>query len=479
VKNTTPNQLWFTNDAGADVQLGVAGGGGVPTEIWIRPETYGAVTDDGIDDTAAFVSAIAAAAANGQVVKCSAGVYNFSGHFTLTSGVHIKGVKAGNYFIDTVPNAATDMDGTVFVPSEILADDELTYFINMESNSRISELAIYYEGQYTTNRTPKPYPWTLWSTGDVRGIRINDIAVYRAYKFLYAHGSSFDVDNVYGHIIKYGIWSTKGGDTNRFTDVHFQPVHSYGNQWVSTDMWVWSTSNGARAFYTGIGTGAGGPGNSWDKFTNCFAYGFETVFYVDTGVSGTVLDKCGGDFSKHPFYILGTKTLLSNCQAVAGDRTITGTQTTAYHGFTLGNSSYRAYNVNMNNCEAWVCSGAGVYLRNSENTNINNQQVISWSLASDGGQWGAVHVSSSATGTNVFATAINGLSTKSPGNNGASSVRCAGSANYMTVNGCALRGDGKTGTYGLRGTPTGAGINYANLFIGCTTNVSGTWTSSP
>lgn len=33
VKNTTPNELWFTDDAGTDVQLGVAGGGGASTAL--------------------------------------------------------------------------------------------------------------------------------------------------------------------------------------------------------------------------------------------------------------------------------------------------------------------------------------------------------------------------------------------------------------------------------------------------------------
>jgi hypothetical protein len=38
VKNTTPNQLWFTDDAGTDVQLGV-GAGNTPKEFWFGAES--------------------------------------------------------------------------------------------------------------------------------------------------------------------------------------------------------------------------------------------------------------------------------------------------------------------------------------------------------------------------------------------------------------------------------------------------------
>jgi len=443
------------------------GSGAVP---WVRPEDYGAVVNDSTDDTAAFVLALAA----GDWVLCSEGTYNFSSHFTIPSGKYLSGVKPGDYFIDETPT-----DGTIFVPSEITADNDTTYFIEMESNSRISDLCIFYSGQYTTNRTPKIYPWTLWTDGDVRGVHVSDISVYRAYKFMFAHGSSFVVTNVYGNIIKYGIWDTKGGDTSYYTNVHFQPVHSPGNQWVVTDMWAWSTSNGTRAFYTGVGTGAGGTGNSWNKFTNCFGYGFEYVFYVDTGVSGTVLTNCGGDYSKHPFYILGTKTILNSCQAVAGDRLDTSTRAVAYHGFTIGNSTYETYNLNMTNCHAWSCAGAGVYIEQAENTSIDNMMVTGWSQSSDGGQWGAIHFPTAVSSTEVFATSIRGLNTDAPGSNGASSIYCQGTPNYLTVVGGIFRGDGKTGTYGLRGAASTDSYNYANLFIGCATDVSGTWTSAP
>ena len=59
VKNTTPNELWFTDDAGTDVQLGVGGGGGDTNAVKWKDPVRVATTVNGT---------LATAFANGQTV---------------------------------------------------------------------------------------------------------------------------------------------------------------------------------------------------------------------------------------------------------------------------------------------------------------------------------------------------------------------------------------------------------------------------
>jgi hypothetical protein len=46
VKNTTPNELWFTDDAGTDVQLGASSGGGETAKVWCNIDGTGTIAAD-------------------------------------------------------------------------------------------------------------------------------------------------------------------------------------------------------------------------------------------------------------------------------------------------------------------------------------------------------------------------------------------------------------------------------------------------
>ena len=106
-------------------------------------QNFGAVADDGKDDSAAFQAALDAAhKEGGGIVYASKGQYDFQGHLTIPAGVTLRG--------DWEPppaKAGGAIAGTVLRVFEQKGKEDGDYFIACQNSSCVRDVAIFYPEQ--------------------------------------------------------------------------------------------------------------------------------------------------------------------------------------------------------------------------------------------------------------------------------------------------------------------------------------------
>lgn len=434
----------------------------------VRPEDYGAIVDDSVDDSAAFTAALAA----GQTVICSSGVYNFTSGITIPQGKQIIGVRAGWRYNTAIPN-----QGTIFSVSNWAYDGSyLPACITMDDDTALRGVAFYYPTQVLTG-TPTHFPWTIYTTSSGLGVHISEVSAYNTDKFIWAVGDAFMFDNIDATVARYGLYHERYGDISYFDNIRIYPI----NTWEANGIWSWSHSN-ATAFY--IGTKPGEVTSGWTSLTNCFTIGFNTGYHIANSAHYVNLVNCSADASNTGFLILGVNVQLTNCRGVGakyGDSYNTGG---VYKGFVLGDSSYQCTQVSMTNCHSWSNSGPAVLIRYARDTIIDGLQVTGWNEYATPSSYGAIHIDSGAVSDNVQGLNIsNCIFTPSTGAYGMtvgtpSGVYIQGTAQYCNISNCIFRGHSSLTDYGIRGTATGYAVQTGNNFVLCDTPISGTWSDS-
>jgi hypothetical protein len=443
------------------------GGGGGGLGFAVRPESYGAVVNDGVDDSAAFTAALAA----GQTVICSKGTYKFSSGITIPSGKQIIGMSphASYYEEATSPDANA---GTIFSVEYGAGSDgglpATSAFISMQNYTRLSGVYINYPSQiasgasYSPPTAPTAYPWSIrMSSADPHDISVDNVGVSRAYRFFWGNGGRIFMSNVGGSPIQYGVYIAGGGEIAYLHDVHFVPPGTWLNSAGSYGLWYWTFSNGT-AFY--IGENA-----MHTRFDRCFAIHYKYGFYLYKSASSNLIS-CGADASQNPFYLYNTdKASLIGCQAIASAFETYIPAQSNYHGITLTgpSSSYPCTMTKIVDCTLWWMNGAGVYIASAKNVTIADNLIERPNVLSGG--YGGVHVNGFAQALSITGNVI------STWGSGGSGVRIASSGEYVTVANNIFHGEEGSSDYGIYGTPTISGKQGGNQFIALSTDVSGTW----
>ena len=127
---------------------------------------YGAVADDGADDTTAFAAAVADANANGGgIVFVPNGLFEVAGSYTFAPGVELRGTS-GSIFGS---NLRYGKSGSVLMITGNEGNPEGPAFLNLTTDCGVRGLTLHYNEQDKDMLLPETileYPYTIRGTGD-------------------------------------------------------------------------------------------------------------------------------------------------------------------------------------------------------------------------------------------------------------------------------------------------------------------------
>jgi len=251
---------------------------------------YGAKADATTDNTGSFQKALDAAGQKGGTVIIPAGAYRIAGSLNIPQCVTLRGVW----------EAPHSGKGSVIYATGGAGDEHGSSLVELNSNSCIEGLTIFYPDQDADKLTP--YPWTIQG----RGIHcsVMDITLVNPYKGIdfgtYPNQLHY-IRNVYGCPLKIGIFVDKTTDIGRIENVHLTPgswdnAAVYPNAPTGDKMdrlvsWLHQNLIGYLIGRT-----------DWEYMNNCFVifprigfYFVETDGGVDTGLPNAELSQCGSD----------------------------------------------------------------------------------------------------------------------------------------------------------------------------------------
>eukprot|EP00750_Incisomonas_marina_P003695 INCI13361.2.p1 GENE.INCI13361.2~~INCI13361.2.p1 ORF type:complete len:471 (+),score=87.02 INCI13361.2:77-1489(+) len=249
----------------------------VAKEDFIDVLDYGAVGDNKTDNTAAFQSAIKAAAAlDGIQVYVPAGIYIFDGNITVVPGVTLQGsydVVPSHQF----PGETTPMtDGTVLVPQQGRGEpcdlNCTNAFITVQENGAVRGLVIYYQQQERVN-TPVSYPWSIFMNAN--NAAVEDIELLGAWNGIAAVAAHRHyIARVQGQPLNIGLFVDETYDIGRIEDVHWNPWFSNKSPFVH-----YQTTYGT-AFVFGR--------SDWEYVFNTFAFGYAVGYHFIERATGSM-----------------------------------------------------------------------------------------------------------------------------------------------------------------------------------------------
>ena len=290
-----------------------AASAGTLGEIDVTQAPYSASTTGVKDDTAAFQSALNAAAKTGAIVRVPAGQYLFNGTVNVPAQVALEGVNDGERsyggYTDIGNNGGVDSGsvtanaGTVFLVACGAGDATGTPFLTLNANSAVRGVTFYYPSQADptgaagqpnpTNWVPTAYPFTISMAG--RSASVENVSGVNPYQFIEAasptgQSQRESIRRVNGTPLVTGILIDNDGDgsgnsTDCLEDIHFIP--GWGNGVVLN--WVYTH---ATAFQI----------NRADEIVlrTCFCffyyYGYHFGISSSGSASGTLVN-CGSDTS--------------------------------------------------------------------------------------------------------------------------------------------------------------------------------------
>lgn len=176
---------------------------------------YGAKADAKTDDTEAFQKAINEAAKNGDIVNVPSGTYLIAGSLIIPGGVTLMGTWQA-------PHNTALGKGSVIYATGSAGDETGKPLINLESNSCIKGVTIFYPEQDINN--VKAYPWTIQGRGtNCSVINVTLANPYKGIDFGTYSNELHYISNVYGCPLKIGVFVDNCTDIGRIENVHFNP----------------------------------------------------------------------------------------------------------------------------------------------------------------------------------------------------------------------------------------------------------------
>jgi len=241
---------------------------------------FGAKGDGQTDDTAAFQSALEAAAkAGGGTVHAPRGNYFFAGHLNVPTAVTLEGiwtsVPAHNGIRDRGLPKPTD-DGTTFLVTENAEKEEGAPFITLNHNSTLKGVVLYYPNQDPAAE-PKPYPWAIAMRG--KNPAVLQVELLNPYNGIDASRNERHlIRDVQGQPLRRGIFVDSIYDIGRIENVHFNPWWSSRGK-----LFAWQMEHG-EAFIFGR--------TDWQYVFNTFCFGYNVGYKFTQTKAGV----CNGNF---------------------------------------------------------------------------------------------------------------------------------------------------------------------------------------
>ncbi|MEK7675142.1 MAG: glycosyl hydrolase family 28-related protein [Verrucomicrobiota bacterium] len=264
-----------------------------PGQLNVRD--FGAVGDGNKDDTAAFASALKAAAETGAYdVFVPRGSYLIKGQLDIPENVVLEGVFRA-------PTARTQNAGSTLLAVAGAGEPSGPPFITLHQNSTLHGLTVFYPDQKQKN-PPVAYPWTVRGIGD--NCSLVDVLLvnpYQAVDFGTAPAGRHYIKGLYAQPLYRGLFIDQCFDVGRVEDVHFWPF------WGGWDAALYEfVREEGIAFIIGR--------TDWEYLFNCFCIGYRVGYqFIQTkaGAPNCVLTQCGSDIGP-------TAVRVESCQGHAG-----------------------------------------------------------------------------------------------------------------------------------------------------------------
>lgn len=232
---------------------------------------FGAAANDTEDDTVAFQRALDAAYVyGGGVVFAPAGQYVFNGHISIPQNVTLRGDWRN-------PDSGIVTGCTILKAYESKNDENGAPFISMHNASALREITIWYPEQ-TSTTTVYPYPWTISTENDITyGPTVKNVTLVNSFKGInatIAAGGFFR--NVYGTVLKTGLYIDRIGDILRPQTVYFRPQF-WANSGLGTPPTVSNIATYTRTNATGVIIKR----NDWGYMYDVYLESFKTALVID------------------------------------------------------------------------------------------------------------------------------------------------------------------------------------------------------
>ncbi|MCE5199875.1 MAG: glycosyl hydrolase family 28-related protein [Armatimonadota bacterium] len=273
--------------------------------------SYGAKADSKTDNTAAFQRALDAMSTKGGLVIVPSGTFLIKGSLTIPEGVTLQGVWQA-------PHNTTLGKGSFIFATGFAGDEKGTPLINLNPNSCIKGMTIFYPEQDPVN--VKPYPWTIQGKGT--NCSVIDVTLTNPYKGIdfgtYTNELHY-IRNVYGCPIRMGVYINKCYDIGRIENVHFQsnawtrsgfPNAPVGEKWQALKKYI---HENLEAFVFGR--------TDWEYVSGCFTIfphiGFRFIS-VENGPGNVLVSQSGSDLCETAVQVDALQSHagveFSNCQ---------------------------------------------------------------------------------------------------------------------------------------------------------------------
>jgi len=176
---------------------------------------FGARADGKSDDTAAIQAALDAAAATGGTVNLPPAQYLVAGSLRVPTGVMLAGAWE-------MPHHGAYQVGTALLATGSRGNEKGPALIELSQSSGVRGLTILYPEQVADAIVP--YPWTIHGQGMHN--TVEDVTLVNSYNGIAIgpEGNELHlIRNVFGCVLRRGIFIDSTTDIGRIENVHFNP----------------------------------------------------------------------------------------------------------------------------------------------------------------------------------------------------------------------------------------------------------------
>ena len=283
------------------------------------PKPQGVQGDGRTDDTAALQIALNAVAHSGGTLELPPAQYLIGGNLKIPTGVALQGSWQA-------PHHGAYEKGTTLLLTGGRGNENSSPAITLQQSSALRGFTLLWPQQKWPNVVP--YPWAIQGVGMHNTVEnITFVNAYNGIRIGHTERSELHlIRNVFGCVLRRGIFIDSTTDIGRLENVHFNPHYwnrsghiSRPSQDGNPDLKIADyTTKHLEAFIFGR--------SDWQSVTSCFAFGAKIGFHfirTKDGAANAQLMGVGADVCSVPVQIdemqrLGVQFTNSTFMAAGG-----------------------------------------------------------------------------------------------------------------------------------------------------------------
>lgn len=333
---------------------------------WAASKPPGVRGDGRSDDTAALQRALESLTNRGGTLELPPGQYLIAGSLQIPTGVTFKGSWES-------PHHGAYLKGTTLLFTGGRGNEKATPAITLQQSSALHGFTFLWPQQKWPHIVP--YPWAIQGIGMHNTIEnITFVNAYNGIRLGHIAGSELHlVRNVFGCVLRRGIFVDSTTDIGRLENVHFNP-HYWNRSGHSSRPLQDGNPDLKIAEYTTAHLEAFIFGRSdWQSVNSCFVFGAKIGFHfirTPSGAANAQLLGVGADFCRTSVQIeelqrLGAQFTNSTFMAAGGAP-----------GTTVVTTPMAGGAVTFLNCTFWEAPGGIGQLDGLTNVNFSDCQFF-------------------------------------------------------------------------------------------------------